>query len=72
MWNSEQHILTPKYDIPRSLVTLIKHYFVTMEEDANQLKITCQRCNVFVTCSCSIGELLYINFLYDGMSTIGI
>ena len=50
MWKSEQHRLTPKYDIMRSLVPLVKHYFVTMEEDDSQLKITCQRCDGFVTC----------------------
>ena len=27
MWKSEQHILTTKYDIKCSLVTLVKHYF---------------------------------------------
>ena len=34
----------------RSFVPLIKHYFVTMEEDDNLLKINCQNCNGFVTC----------------------
>ena len=47
MWNSEQHRLTPKYDIIRSLVTLVKHYFLTVEEDENLFKITFQRCNGF-------------------------
>ena len=32
MWKSEQHRLTPKYDILSSLVPLIKHYYVTLEE----------------------------------------
>ena len=32
-YNSEQNRLTPKYDIMRSLVTLVKHYFVNMEKD---------------------------------------
>ena len=49
-WKSLQHRLTPKYDILSSLVTLVKHYFVTMEEDDNKLKMTCQHCNSFVTC----------------------
>ena len=49
MCKSEQHILTPKYHIMRSFVTLVRQYFVTMEEDDNQLKITCQRCNDFLT-----------------------
>ena len=44
-WKQEQHILTPKYDILSSLVPLVKHYFVTMEKDDIQFKITCQRCN---------------------------
>ena len=30
MWKSEQHRLTPKYDILRLLVTLVKTYFMTM------------------------------------------
>ena len=55
-----------------SLVPLVKHYFVTMEEDDNQFKITCQSSNGFVTCSGSSGELLYIEFLHYGMCTIGI
>ena len=72
MWKSEQHRVTPKYDIMCSLVSLVKHYFVTMEEDDNQFKITCQSSNGFVTCSGSSGELLYIEFLHYGMCTIGI
>ena len=44
-WNSEQHRLTPTYDILRSLVNPVKQYFVTMEEDEFQFKINCQRCN---------------------------
>ena len=36
-WKSEQHILTPKYDILRSLAPLVNHYSVTLEEDDNQL-----------------------------------
>ena len=51
MWKSEQHRPTPKYEILRSLVPLVENYNVTMEEDDNQSKITCQRCNDFVTCS---------------------
>ena len=51
IFKSEQHILTCKYGILRSLLPLVKHYFMTMEEDYNQLKITCQRFNVFVTFS---------------------
>ena len=47
-WKSEQPRLTPKYDIMHSLVTLVKHYFVTMEEGCDLLKITCQWCNSFV------------------------
>ena len=49
MWKSEQHRLTPKYDILSSLVLFVKDYFVTMNEDDNQLKIACQLCNIFVT-----------------------
>ena len=39
-WISQQHRLTTKYEILRSLFTLLKRYFVTMEEDDNQFKIT--------------------------------
>ena len=38
VWKSEQHKLTHKYAILRSLVPLINHYFVTMEEDDKQFK----------------------------------
>ena len=38
----------------------------------NQLRITFQSCNGFVTCSGRSGELLYITFLRSGMSTIGL
>ena len=42
-----------------------------MEENDNQSKITCQRCNGFVTCKGMSGELLYITFLNAGFSTLG-
>ena len=41
-----------------------------MEEDDNKFKITCQRWNGFVTCSGWGGELLYISFLRDEISTL--
>ena len=69
-WKPEQHIATPKHDILRSLVPLVKHSFVTMEEDDNIFKITCQCFNGFVTCKGGSGELLYINFLHAGLSTL--
>ena len=43
-----------------------------MEEDDNLFKITCQLCNGFVTCKGRSGELLYINFINYGLSTIGL
>ena len=55
-----------------SLVPLVKHYNVTMGEDDNKLKITCQICKVFVTCYGKSGELLYTTSIHDGMYTIGI
>ena len=70
MWNIEQHILTLKYDILCSLVPPVKHYFLNMEEDDNQLKITRQHCNMFVTCKDRSGELLYITFLHSGLSLL--
>ena len=70
MWKPEQHRLTPKYDILRSLVPPVKHYFVTMDEDGNQFKITCKRCNDFETRSVRSGEMLYIIFLHYGIHTI--
>ena len=42
-WKSTQHRLTLKYYIMRSLVPLVKRYFLTIEEDNTILKITCQR-----------------------------
>ena len=56
----------------RSLVPLVKHYLVTMQENDNKLKIICQCCNGFVTCKVSNVELLYITFLHAGWSTLGI
>ena len=55
-----------------SLVPLLKHYNVTMEEDDNEFKINCQSCNVFLTCSDRCGELLNITFIHAGMSTLGL
>ena len=43
-----------------------------MEEDSIQFKITCKRCNDFVTCSGMSGEIIYITFLHSGMSTLGL
>ena len=54
----------------RSLVPPIKNYLVTMEEDHTLFKIICHRCNGFVTCKGSSGELLYITFIRSGFSTI--
>ena len=71
-WNSEQHRLTPKNDILDSLVPLVKHYFVNMEEVDNQLRKTCQICNGFVICKGRSGQLIYITFLRDILSTLGI
>ena len=71
-WESEQRILTPKSYILNSLVPPAKHYNETLEEDVKKIKITCQSCNGFITCPGRNVELLYINFLRDGMSTIGI
>ena len=47
-WNTEQHILIPKYYILRSFVPLVKRYFVTIDEDENIFKIRCKLCNGFV------------------------
>ena len=57
-WKSEQHRMTPKCDIMSSLVPLVKHYNMTMEEDDNQFKRTCQFFSGFVTCAGISGELL--------------
>ena len=72
MWNSEQYQLTPQNDILHSFLPLAKHYFVTMDEYDNKFRITFQRCNGFVIWSGSSGELLYMNFLHSGMSTLGL
>ena len=49
-----------------------KTIFLTMEEDNNQSKITCQSCNVFVTCKCRSSELLYITILCAVISNLGL
>ena len=55
-----------------SFVPLVKYYFVTMEEDDNQLKITYQFCGVFVkfqvgvenfsTLTFSVMEFLFLDY----------
>ena len=47
---SWKHRRTPKYDILHSLVQLVKHYFVTMEEDDTLLKMTGKQRNGFAAC----------------------
>ena len=39
-------------------------------DDDKPFKITCQRCNAFVRCDVKSISLLYINFIYAGMSTL--
>ena len=56
----------------RSLVPPVKNYLVTMEEEHTLFKITCQRCNGFVICKGSSGEVLYITFICSGFSTIAL
>ena len=70
-WKSEQHILIPNYEIMSSLVPLVKHYFVTTEDDDNKFKITRKYCNSFLTCKGRSGELLYTTFLHSGFYTLG-
>ena len=73
-WNSEKHILIPKYDITRSLVPPVKHQYVTMQQDDTQddtlLKITSQSCNGFLTYKVRSEELIYITFIYYVLSTL--
>ena len=72
MWNSEQHKLTPNYDIRCSLVPTLKLHNLNMEENYNQFKFTCQYCNGFVTCSGRSVEMIYITFLCAEISTLWI
>ena len=52
---------------------LVKHYHVTVEDDDDKpFKTSCKRSNLFIIFSVKIQELLYINFLRAGMSTIGL
>ena len=53
-----------------SLVALVKHCFLTMEEDDTLFKITCQCCNGFLTCKGRSAELIYITFLRSESYTI--
>ena len=43
-----------------------------MEEDDNQIKITCKLCNGFVTFKVRSAEILYITFIHAGLSTLGL
>ena len=54
MWKSEQHRLTPKYDILYSFVSIVTHCHVTYEEDDKPFIIFCQCCNAFVRSSVRI------------------
>ena len=44
---------------------------MTMEEDDNQFKITCQSCIYFVIFKGRSRELLYITFIHAGLYTLG-
>ena len=70
MWKPERHVPTIKCDIICSLVLFLKHYFVIMEEGGKKLKIICQCCNGFVSCSGMNGELLYINLFHAELSAL--
>ena len=70
IWKSEQHILTPKYDIICSLVPLVKNCFLTTDEDDAQFKFTCQHCNVFFTYKGGSVELVYVTFINSILSTL--
>ena len=57
----------------RSFVPLVKDYYATlMSHDKKLFKNTCQHCNGYVKCSGKIGKILYINFIHEGMISIGI
>ena len=43
-----------------------------MYEGGNTLKTPCQRCNDYVTFSSRSVELLYINFLHEGINSLGV
>ena len=47
-----------------------KLYFFTVKNDDSSFKIICQRCNCFVTCKGSSGEMLHIIFIYAVLSTL--
>ena len=71
-WKSEQHRMTPKYDILRSFVPLVENNHVTEDNDDKPFKITCKSCNKIVRCAVKSVELIYINFLHAVMSTLGL
>ena len=73
MQKSEQHRLTPKYDIIHSFPPLVKHYHVTEEDDGDKLfKTTSQLCNGFVRRYGKMGELLYFKFCHADVSILGL
>ena len=71
-WKSEQYRLIPKYYNPHSFVLMVKQYCVTYEDDDKPFKIICQYYNGFVICLSISVEILYINFIHSGESTIGL
>ena len=72
MGKSEQHILTPRYDIMSSLVTFVKYYHVTLEDNGKQLKINFQYCYGCLACSDRSGELLYTTLIHAVIYTLGV
>ena len=51
---------------------LVKYYSVTIEEYYNIFKIIYQRYNLFLTCKGCNGEIIYITFIHDVFSTLGL
>ena len=59
MWKSEQHILSPKYNILSSFVPLVKYYPVTyVDDDDKPFKIICKYCNGYLRCAKKSIELI--------------
>ena len=65
--------LTPKYDILRSFMPLVKQrHFNYVGDDDKLFKIAFKCYNGFLRCANKSVELIYITFLHSGMSTLGI
>ena len=51
----------------------VKYYYIDLVDDDKKIfKITCKHCNGYIQCAEKSGEMLYINFIHTGMTSLGL